>query len=200
MDADPTDASRSLTESLNLRGWTFTQEPGRVVARKHDWPTQLHVLIDFGAHGDAALALVVDMGTMPLGGERFREMFNNDREQSLRGFGNFRVRQYLDSGGWAADVSDSAFLYGATTGISRAARLVFFDRRPAERGWALVERFVAESNRFVEAGNQLGAILQRVYQRTVLGTPTRMVALPGRVPAVSPAPIGLVDDTYPWRG
>jgi hypothetical protein len=139
------------------------------------------------------------MGTMPLGGERFRDTLNNDREQALRGFGGFWVRQFLVGGGWAADVSDNAFLHGATTGISRNALLVFFDRRPAERGRALVDRFVDESNRFVETGNHLGAILQRVYQRTVLGTPTASVALPGLVPAMSAAPIGLADDNYPWR-
>jgi hypothetical protein len=199
VDADPADAARNLIDQLSPRGWTFAQEPGRVIARKHEWPAQLHALVDFGIYGDAALALVIDMGTMPLGGERFRDTLNNDREQSLRGFGGFWVRQLLIGGGWAADLSYNAFLHGATTGISRNALLVFFDRRPAERGRALVERFVAESNHFVETGNHLGAILQRVYQRTVLGTPTASVALPGLVPAMSAAPIGLADDNYPWR-
>jgi hypothetical protein len=201
VDADsPSDAAASLVENLGARGWKFAQEPGRVVARKHEWPAQVHVLIDFGTAGDASLALVVDMGTMPLGGERFREIFNGNREQSLRGFGNFRVRQFLADGRWALDVSDNAFLYGATTGISRAARLVYFDRRPAERGRALVARFIAESNRFVETGNQIGAVLQRVYQRTVLGSPTTPVALPRLVAAGSAASNPFVDEAYPWRG
>lgn len=205
VEADRTNAAGSLIDNLSQRGWSFIQEPGRVIARKHDWPAQLSVLIDFGTHGEAALALVVDMGTMPLGGERFRDMFNEDREQSLRGFGSFRVRQLLVNGGWAADVGANAFLHGATTGISRAARLVFFDRHPVERGRALADRFIAESNRFVETGNQLGAILQRVYQRTVLGAPTPLKALPRVVPTLSAAPVmssaraGIVDETYPWR-
>jgi hypothetical protein len=198
MDTKPTDATRSLIATLSPRGWTFDNEPGRVTARKHDWPTQLHVLIDFGTDGDAALALVLDMRTMPLGGERFRDMFNTDREQSLRGFGNFRVRQLLADGEWAADVSDNAFLYGATTGISRSARVVFFDRRPVERGSALVERFLAENHRFVETGDQIGDLLQRAYQRTVLGVPTPSVALPRPVPAMSHMPYGIIE-TYPWR-
>jgi hypothetical protein len=205
VDAEHTDAARTLIDNLSQRGWTFIQEPGRVIARKHDWPAQLHVLIDFGAHDDATMALVVDMGTMPLGGERFRDMLNDDREMSLRGFGSFRVRQLLVSGAWAADVSDSAFLHGATTGISRAARLVFFDRHPVECGRALADRFIAESNRFVETGNQLGAMLQRVYQRTVLGAPTPLAALPRLAPAtslapsMSLAPAAAGDETYPWR-
>jgi hypothetical protein len=198
MDIEPTDAARSLNDTLSPGGWTFDQQPGRVIARKHDWPTQLHVLIDFGSDGDAALALVLDMRTMPLGGERFRDLFNTDREQSLRGFGNFRVRQLLASGGWASDVSDSAFLYGATTGISRAARLVFFDRHPVERGSALVKRFIVENHRFAETGDQIASILQRLYQRTVLGSPTASVALPRLAPAMSHVPYGIIE-TYPWR-
>jgi hypothetical protein len=199
VDIDPAIATQSLVESLGSRGWIFTREPGRVIARKRDWPAQLHVLIDFGTRGDAALALVIDMANMPLGGERFRDMFNRDRELPLRGFGNFRVRQFLVGGEWARDLSDNAFLYGATTGISRTARLVFFDRRPVERGAALVERFIAESNRLLEAGNQIGSILQRVYQRTVLGASTPSVALPSLVPAISSTPLAGVDETFPWR-
>ena len=170
-----------------------------MVARKHEWPAQLHVAIDFAPDAEMALALVIDMGAMPLGGERFRDIFNSDREQSLRGFGNFTVRQVLLEGGWSPDINDSAFLHGANTGISRSARLVFLDRGATERGQALAERFIAESNRFVETGYALAATLQRVYQRTVLSAPRQSLRAPGMVAATTLAPAEILQNTYPWR-
>lgn len=192
-------AAQSLIERLSRRGWTFAAADSRVVARKHEWPAQLHVVIDFAPDAEMALALVIDMGAMPLGGERFRDIFNNDREQSLRGFGNFTVRQVLMGGGWSPEIKDNAFLHGANTGISRSARLVCLDRGAEERGQALAERFITESNRFVETGYALAATLQRVYQRTVLSTPSTPFDLPGMVAATTLAPAEILQNTYPWR-
>jgi hypothetical protein len=97
-------------------------------------------------------------------------------------------------------------------GVSRQAQLVVIDRCPRERGAALVERFGAETNRFVEVGNEIASLLQRTYQRTVLGSEDPVADLPE---VVSPAGGGVattvampdvvvggtrvVAETYPWR-
>ncbi|MGB2940370.1 MAG: hypothetical protein WBD38_08750, partial [Candidatus Dormiibacterota bacterium] len=172
-----------------------------VTAHKHDWPAQLRLVVDPGAATERPiLGLALDFRSMPLGGERFRDIFNMEREQILRGLGAFRVRQ-MHGDGWSDGVSDRIFLHGIEGGISRASGLVLFDRCPSEGGAALLSALPVESTRLLETGGQIAQLLQRTYNRTVLRNDAPMADLPELVstgiPAQSPTVLG--EPSYPWR-
>jgi hypothetical protein len=177
---EPTHSSlpRQLSQLLSGRGWVAFEKRTSVTARKHDWPAQLRLVVDPGNATERS---------MPLGGERFRDIFNMEREQILRGLGPFRVRQMHDDG-WTDGVSDRIFLHGIEGGISRASGLVLFDRCPPEGGAALLSALPVESTRLLETGSQIAQLLQRTYNRTVLRNDA---------PAQSPTVLG--EPSYPWR-
>jgi len=177
-----------LGERLARRGWTFREGETCVTAHRPEWPAQLCVLAR-KAEDDAPamLGLAIEFGSMPLGGERFRDVFNGDREEILRGYGRFQLRQLTHDGGWLGPVSDRAFMHGMTDGVSRRAKLAVFDRlTPGESG-SLAEQFAADSNRMVETGAEVARDLQRLYQRTVLSKVVEGVSLPDLVsPSLAP--------------
>src|SRR5258708_15315316 len=163
-------AAHSLALDLRARGWSVETEFGRIQAQKEGWPVQLHALAQFGDEDSASvLALVIDMSSMPMGGDRFRDVFNADRDDLLRGLGHFRVRQLLKNGEWAAQMGERAFFGGANAGIRLTARLVMFDLCPSETGFELGNRFLAETTRIVACGNLVGATLARIYQAREIG-------------------------------
>jgi hypothetical protein len=193
-------AAHSLRIELSRRGWNLETEYGRIKASKPGWPVQLYALIHFGDEDSASvMAFVIDMSAMPLTGERFRDVFNADRDDLLRGFGRFRVRQLLKNGAWAPEIGDRAFLGGLTPGIRLTSRLVMLDLCPAEVGDALALRFIAESARFVETGNLIAATLSRMYLPTVLGTAVQALELPAMVPVGMPPLNQEPEPSYPWR-
>jgi len=193
-------AAHALSFELGRRDWHLEVEYGRIKASKPGWPVQLYALVHFGDEDSASvMALVLDMSAMPLAGERFRDVFNADKDDLLRGFGRFRVRQLLKNGAWAPEMGDRAFLTGLNPGIRMATRLVMLDLCPAETGDALALRFIAESGRFVETGNLIAATLSRMYVPKVLGSAVQPLELPAMVPVGMP-PLNLEPEpSYPWR-
>ncbi|HXA41922.1 MAG TPA: hypothetical protein VNV65_03305 [Candidatus Solibacter sp.] len=200
MNAIQQAAAHNLAQDLRARGWHVAMGWGGIRAKKEGWPVQLHAVAQFGDEEDASvLALVIDMSSMPMGGDRFRDVFNADRDDLLRGLGHFRVRQLLKNGEWAAEMGERAFFGGANAGIRVTARLVMFDLCPSETGFELGNRFLAESNRIVACGNLVGATLARIYQARVLGAPVQPLELPAVVPKVL-APLNqVIEPSYPWR-
>lgn len=193
-------AAHSLHIELSRRGWNLETESGRVKASKPGWPVQMYVLIQFGDEASASvMALVIDMSVMPLAGERFRDVFNAAKDELLRGFGRFRVRQLLKKGAWAPEIGDRAFLSGLNPGIRLTTRLVMLDVDPVECGDALVLRFIAESGRFVETGNLIAGTLARMYVPTVLGAAVQPLELPATVPVGMPRLNQALEPSYPWR-
>jgi hypothetical protein len=192
--------AHALSRELSHRGWEIETEEGRLKASKPGWPVQVYVLLHFGDEESASvMALVIDMSAMPLAGERFRDIFNADKDELLRGFGRFRVRQLLKSGAWAPEMTHRAFLTGLNPGIRLATRLVMLDLCPVESGNALAIRFIRESARFVEAGNLISSTLARVYLPTVLGTAVQVVELPAMIPVGMPPLNKEPEPSYPWR-
>jgi len=190
-------AAHSLRIELSRRGWTLETEYGRIKASKPGWPVQTYVLIRFGDENSASvMALVIDMSAMPLAGERFRDVFNADKDELLRGFGRFRVHQLLKNGAWAPEMGDRAFLRGLNPGIRLTVRLVMLDVCPMECGDALALRVIAESGRFGETGNVIARMLARLYLPTVLGAAVQPLELPAMVPVGMP-PLNQ-EPSYPW--
>ena len=193
-------AAHSLALDLRARGWSVETEFGRIQAQKEGWPAQLHALAQFGDEDSASvLALVIDMSSMPMGGDRFRDVFNADRDDMLRSLGHFRVRQLLKSGEWATEMGERAFFGGSNAGIRLTARLVMFDLCPHELGFDLAKRFLAESGRIVACGNLIGTTLARIYQARVLGAPVQPLELPAVVPKMLVPLNQVIEPSYPWR-
>ena len=190
----------SLDYDLRSRGWNVVSDYGRVQAQKQGWPSQLQTVIQFGDdHGPSILALVIDIGSMPMSGDRFRDVFNADKDELVRGLGRFRVRQLLKSGSWAPEVGHRAFFSGTHSGVRLASRLVMFDICPSETGHALAHRFLADNGRFVECGNRVAATIARIYQPRVLGSPVQVLELPSVVPAMTAPLSQVILPSYPWR-
>ncbi len=192
--------AHSLRIELSRRGWNRETESGRIKASRPGWPVQMFALIHFGDEDSASvMAFVIDMSAMPLAGERFRDVFNADKDELLRGFGHFRVRQLLKKGAWAPEMGDRAFLSGLNPGIRLTTRLVMLDVCPVECGDALALRFIAESGRFVETGNLIAGTLDRMYLPTVLGVAVQPLELPAMVPVGMPPLNQEPEPSYPWR-
>jgi hypothetical protein len=186
-----------LRDALAPRGWRFKVLKGTIRARLQDWPAQVEVLIDPGSDGlPSRLGVLLDFRSMPLGGERLRDIFNADREGILGRYGSFFLRQVRSDGAWAGEVTHGAFLqgFGSASGISRQTQIALFDRSLKLRGDELIDNFIEDIARFAEAGNQVAATLQRVYQRTVLTGHTLQIELPGDTP-----PPDAGEPSYPWR-
>jgi hypothetical protein len=176
-------AADDLHVELRHRGWKVESEGDRLKAGRPGWPVQVYVLVHFGDQESASvMALVIDLSAMPLAGERFRDVFNADRQELLRGMRQFRVRQLLMNGAWAPEMDDRAFLIGLNPGIRLTTRLVILDACPAEAGAALAIRFISESARFVETGNLISETLGRVYLPGVLKRETPVLELAAVVP------------------
>jgi hypothetical protein len=187
-----------LEIALTRRGWRFRQADGAIRGRLPEWPAQIEAMVDPGnGSRPPAIGICIDFGSMPLRGERFRDVLNADREIFFRAYGPFVLRQVRGDATWAPDVPRDAFVvgFGPLAGISRQTALAIFDRAPKETGDALVERFVAEASRFAEVGNTMAMVLQRLYQRTVLDfNPKRFSHLPETIGT----PV-LQESAYPWR-
>ncbi len=193
-------AAHSLRIELSHREWIIQTGSGRIKASKPGWPVQLYALVHFGDEESASvMALVIDMSAMPLTGERFRDVFNADKDDLLRGFGHFRVRQLMRNGAWAPEMSDRAFLAGLNPGIRVTTRLVMLDLCPGECGDALALRFIAECGRFVETGNVIAGTLARMYLPKVLGAAVEPLELPAMVPVGMPPLNQEFEPSYPWR-
>ncbi|MGI8607706.1 MAG: hypothetical protein ACR2MY_00550 [Candidatus Dormibacteria bacterium] len=201
VDSDST-LNHALRERLVHRGWSFRTAGASVTAHRPEWPGQLCVLVRAAEEETPVmLGLAVEFSSMPLRGERFRDVFNSEREELLRSYGNFRLLQQSGDGSWVKPLSHRSFLHGMVDGISRKTHLAVFDRSSDDRG-DLAEAFAADSNRFVETGSPIGAVLQRLYQRTVLSVPVTDVGLPDVVrPSIGVFPLtaGSSDSPYPWR-
>jgi hypothetical protein len=191
----------AVTACVSRRGWQFRQSGEGVIAQRPEWPTQLTVRAREGDKSSPSLmGLAIDLGTMPLHGERFRDIFNSEREALLGGYGNFRVQQLTGEGTWMKPLGGRSFLHGISDGLSRKARLAVLDRSE-EPAASVAERFAADSNRLIETGGEIAALLQRVYQRTVLTLPVAEADLPCLV-RPSQAMLPLISDaepSYPWR-
>jgi hypothetical protein len=190
-----------LGERLNRRGWQFKVSGTNVLAHRPEWPAQLRVLArEAEGDGPAILGLSVELVSMPLRGERFRDVFNNDRELLLREYGSFTLRQMSFDGAWLKPVSGQTFINGVTDGVSRKARMVVFDRKEDDSP-SLVTRFAADSNRFIDCGSEFARMLQRLYQRTVLSVAAEDAGLPDLVrPSLAAMLIPAeADSAYPWR-
>jgi hypothetical protein len=193
-------AAHALRSELAGRGWNVESEYGQVKAGKPLWPVPVYVLVHFGDEANASvMALVIDLSAMPLAGERFRDVFNADKDDLLRGFGRFRVRQLLKNGAWATEKGDRAFLSGLSAGIRPTTRLTMLDICPVESGDALALRFIAESGRFVETGNLIAAMLARIYLPGVLGAAIQPLDLPAMVPVGMPAVSREQESSHRWR-
>lgn len=192
----------ALGDRVARRGWTFRVAGSSVTAHRPEWPTQLCVLVREAEEDTAAmLGVAIDFASMPLRGERFRDVFNNEREALLRGYGPFTLLQQTSAGTWLRAVSGQAFLHGMTAGVSRKAQLAIFDRVAAAAG-SLADLFAEDSNRLVETGSHLASELQRLYQRTVLSRPAADSGLPDVVrpsTAMLPPTTDADTDSYPWR-
>ena len=192
-----------LGDRLARRGWQFREAGASVTAHRPEWPTQLCVLVREAEVGTSAMmGLAIDFGSMPLRGERFRDIFNSDREELLRGYGRFNLLQLTHDGTWLKPASDRSFLHGMTDGISRKTQLAVLDRAVADQPQSLAERLAEDSNRIVETGSEIAGLLQRLYQRTVLSRPVEDVDLPDvlRPSLVTLAPTAdAASDSYPWR-
>ncbi|MFN2463073.1 MAG: hypothetical protein ABR573_04115 [Candidatus Dormibacteria bacterium] len=193
-----------LGDRLARRGWQFREAGASVTAHRPEWPAQLCVLVrEAEEDAPAMMGLAMDLSAMPLRGERFRDVFNSDREQLMRGYGRCNVLQLTHQGSWLRPQSDRAFLHGMTDGISRRTSLAVFDRASVDEPGSLAERMAADSNRIVETGAELAGTLQRLYQRTVLSQP---VVDDSRLPDIVRPSIAVLAPTadtvggdYPWR-
>lgn len=194
--------SALLAERLGRRGWTFRAAGASVTAHRPEWPAQLCVLVRLAESATPAmLGLAIEFSSMPLRGERFRDVFNSEREELFRGYGNFRMLQQAADGTWLRPVSHRSFLQGMVDGISRKTHLAVFDRNTDDDA-DMAEMFATDSNRFIETGTPIAGLLQRLYQRTVLSTPVAGVELPDVVrPSVAMLPLtaDASDAPYPWR-
>ena len=209
MNVDAGLLREALDGRLLRRGWRFREEGAVVNGRVQDWPHQMFLLVDpGGSDRPACLGLALNFDGMPLGGERFRDILNADREEMLYSYGNFRLRQLLKDGSWGAEVGHRSFLhgYGSGSGITRRTALAIFDRCPSERGLGLVERVVADLPRIAETGAAFAAGLQRVYQRIVLTGDGPSRDLPDVVGSAAPPPSAIfaprpadAEPSYPWR-
>jgi hypothetical protein len=191
----------AVTARVSRRGWQFRQSGAGIIVQRPEWPTQLTVRARESDEGSPSLlGLAIDLGTMPLHGERFRDIFNSEREGLLSGYGNFRVQQLTGEGAWMRPLSGRSFLHGMSDGISRKARLAVLDRSEDSDG-SIVERFAADSNRLTETGAEIAAVLQRIYQRTVLTSPVAEADLPDLVrPSLVMLPVASdAQPSYPWR-
>ena len=192
-----------LGDRVARRGWQFKEAGSSVAAHRPEWPAQLCVLVREAEEDAAAmLGLAIEFGSMPLRGERFRDVFNSEREELLRGYGRFNVLQLTHDGSWMRPAGDRSFMHGMTDGISRKTRLAVFDRTTADEPNSLAEHFAEDSNRLVETGNEIASLLQRLYQRTVLSRPADDAHLPDLVrPSLATlAPTADADtSSYPWR-
>lgn len=201
MEAPQGSITDQLQQQLSRRGWAVASIGSVLTAHKHDWPAQLKVVVDPG-DGDspAMIGLLLDFRSMPLQGERFRDIFNSELDTVLRSMGSFVARQMRGDAGWSSGVSDQVFLGGVNRGVSRSADMVLFDRCPNERGEDILERFNLESNRLLEAGGEIAILLQRTYNRTVLRSDRPVSTLPDVVaPALAPtAPAVVGEGSYPW--
>jgi len=194
-------AAQFLETELSRSGWRLKTEPNQIKAWRPGWPVQVYSLIHFGDEDSASvMALVIDLGQMPLTGERFRDVFNGDREELLRGLLRFRARQQMNNGAWAPQMGDRAFLSGLNPGIRPSARLVVLDVCPTECGDALALRFIAEGGRFLQAGNAIAQTLARIYLPEALDTEAPLVRLPSTVPVGMPSVRPETDASYPWPG
>jgi len=199
---DPAPTVQSLQGLLEIalvrKGWRFREVDGTVRGRLPEWPAQVEAILDPGNDSrPPAIGICVAFGAMPLGGERFREVVNADREIFFRAFGPFVLRQALDDSTWAPDIPRDSFVmgFGPLSGVSSRTAIAIFDRVPTERGEALVQRFISEVSRLAEVGNMMAVVLQRLYQRTVLDFhPRKPVKLPETVGTAAPP-----EPTYPWR-
>jgi len=198
--AEPTRVAADLGVRLGARGWEFGLRGDTITARRPDWPAQLEVRLDLSPDEALSLTLTIDFRTMPLHGERFREIFNNEREELLETMGTFTVRQLLEDGTWDRDLSDRAFMHGVV-GIKRQTQVAFFQRNLNASGDSLNDLAAAAVNRLTEAGNQVAGILQRVYQRTVLGANAAADLVPVVLGSGQSAPVAMeaVAGDYPWR-
>lgn len=189
-----------LAAQLETKGWEFMLRGDTVSARRRDWPAQLEVRLDLSAEQATSLALSIDLRTMPLRGERFREILNDSREDILEPLGSFTVRQLLDDGTWERDISHGAFLHGMH-GLSRHADLVLFERPVAESDQDLGVRYANAIHRLSEVGNQIGVVLQRLYQRTVLTAIGMTEVVPHVMRSAQCAPFAVESAAgdYPWR-
>jgi hypothetical protein len=190
-----------LADRLARRGWHLRESGNSVMASRPEWPTQLTVLVrEAEDDAPAMFGLAIDLSTMPLRGERFRDVFNSEREEILRGHGNFRLLQLTGDDTWLKPVSGRAFLHGMTDGISRRTRMAVFERNDNEMG-SLADRFAEDSNRLVETGAEIAGLLQRLYQRTVLSAPPLEAELPEVVrPSLGMLPLTSDGEpSYPWR-
>ena len=198
-----------LNARLGRRGWHFHVSDGEVLGRHQEWAPQVETLVDPGDDERLpALGIVLDFGSMPLGGERFRDVLNAEREDIFHGFGSFRLRQLREDGSWAGEITHRAFVHGYGTGteISRHTTRAVFDRCPAERGAAIVERFLDELPRLAEVGGTMALLLQRIYQRTVLRRPLEAETVLPEVVGTSGGALHVLgstalqpEPTYPWR-
>lgn len=191
----------AVTARVSRRGWQFREAGAGIIAHRPEWPAQLSVRARHADKGSTALlGLAIDMGTMPLRGERFRDIFNSEREALLRGYGDFRVEQLTADGTWMKPLSGRPFLNGMSDGLSRKARLAVLDRGEELRG-SVIEGFIADSNRLIETGAEIAALLQRIYQRTVLAAPAVEADLPDLVhPSLAMLPLTSdAEPSYPWR-
>lgn len=198
---DGSDLALNVGERMARRGWQIADLATGVWAHRPGWPSQLTVLLR-QARGDspAMFGLAVDLSTMPLRGERFRDIFNSEREEVLRGYGNFHLLQLTGEDTWLEPISDRAFLHGISDGFSRKTLLAVFDRGN-DQSASLEERFAADSNRLVESGGEIASVLQRIYQWTVLSAPVTDANLPDLVrPSLAVLPLtGDAEPPYPWR-
>jgi hypothetical protein len=187
-----------LEIALTRKGWRFREADATVRGRLPEWPAQVEAILDPGnGSRPPALGIIVDFGAMPLGGERFRDVLNADRDMFFRAFGPFVLRQVREDCTWAPDVPRDSFVigFGPLSGVSTHTSLAIFDRVPKEQGDALVQRFIAEVSRLAEVGNHMAMVLQRLYQRTVLDyRPHKVSRLPDTAgTTTAPEPM------YPWR-
>ena len=207
--ADPTTFSNAsilvmvLGDRLARRGWQFKESGSGVTAHRPEWPTQLCVLVrEAEVDAPAMMGLAIDFGSMPLRGERFRDIFNSEREELLRGYGRFNVLQLTHDGAWLRPQGDRSFMHGMTDGISRKTSLAIFDRTSPDAPGSLAEQFAEDSNRIVETGSEMAGELQRLYQRTVLSRPVEDIHLPDLVrPSIATLqPTADAESgSYPWR-
>ena len=206
---DLKEIAEALNQSLEARGWNFKVAQGAVRGRVQDWPAQLEVVIHPGGESQQPLmGLLIDFTSMPLHGERFLDVFQVEREPVLRPLPAFQVRQVMADGSWGPVIDGRGFVsgFGPQAAISRKASLVIFDCSGDERGQTLIQLFQEESRRILEAGDGAAAILNRLYQRTVLERKTPMPGLPEELSGAG-APVTArrtldeqdKEGKYPWR-
>ena len=191
----------ALRERMARRGWTFRESASSITAHRPDWPAQLCVLVREAEQATPAmLGLAIELSNMPLRGERFRDIFNIDREEILRTYGNFRLLQQCGDGAWLNPVGHRSFMQGMVDGISRATHLAVLDRL-GDAAPGLATTFATDANRFIETASPIASLLQRLYQRTVLSAAVAGADLPDVVrPSLAISRLITDSDSpYPWR-